>query len=172
MKTVHSDELNKLAILLFEKTGLSRCVPSIRDLIEEEIEGSYSRIDGEDEEDSSSEPCYGGVVYHSYSIIDDGKFCYRLNNELSETEKALLLRFLDDKSIEISVERTDFSGQKWSFDFLLPYVLNNPSIDTFELSYSIKVSGYRSRCEIEAHSWSEISEEQISKILTMYSLQL
>ena len=26
--------------------------------------------------------------------------------------------------------------------------------------------------EIEAHSWSEIAEEQVSKILTMYSLQL
>ena len=39
MDSVHSDELNKLAVLLFEKTGLSRYVPSITDEIEEEIEG-------------------------------------------------------------------------------------------------------------------------------------
>ena len=65
MESVHSDELNKLAVLLFEKTGLSRCVPSITDEIEEEIEGSYTRIN-DDDEDSSSTPCYGGVIYHSY----------------------------------------------------------------------------------------------------------
>lgn len=171
MESVHSEELNKLAVLLFEKTGLSRCVPSISAEIEEEIEGSYTRIN-DDDEDSSSDPCYGGVVYHSYSVVDDGKFCYRLDKELSEAEKNLLLRFLEDKELEISVERTDFSGQKWSFDLSVPYVLNKQDSENFELSLSIKVSGYRSRYEIEAHSWSEISEEQIAKTLTMYSLQL
>ena len=171
MESVNSEGLNKLAVLLFEKTGLNRCVPSISDEIEEEIEGSYTRIN-DDDEDSSSTPCYGGVVYHSYSVVDDGKFCYRLDKELSEAEKNLLLRFLEDKDLEISVERTDFSGQKWSFDLSVPYVLNKQDSEIFELSFSIKVSGYRSRYEIEAHSWSEISEEQIAKILTMYSLQL
>lgn len=171
MESVHSEELNKLAVLLFEKTGLSRCVPSITDEIEEEIEGSYTRIN-DDEEDSSSTPCYGGVVYHSYSVVDDGKFCYRLDKELSESEKNLLLRLLEDKELEISVERTDFSGQKWSFDLSVPYVLNKQDSENFELSFSIKINGYRSRYEIEAHSWSEITEEQIAKTLTMYSLQL
>lgn len=171
MDSVHSEELNKLAVLLFEKTGLSRCVPSISDEIEEEIEGSYTRID-EDEEDSSSSPCYGGVVYHSHSIVEDGKFCYRLDKELSDSEKELLLRLLQDNSLEISVERTDFSGQEWSFDFSVPFVLNNQDSDSFELSFRIKVSAYGPRFEIEAHSWSEISEEQIAKTLTMYSLQL
>ena len=171
MKSVHSEDLNKLAVLLFEKTGLSRCVPSLTDEIEEEIEGSYVKIN-EDDEDSSSTPCYGGVVYHSYSALDDGKFCYRLDKELSETEKSLLIRFLEDKTLEISVERTDFSGQQWSFDFSVPFVLNKQDSDSFELSFRIKVSAYGPRFEIEAHSWSEISEEQIAKTLTMYSLQL
>ncbi len=171
MDTVHSEELDKLAKLLFDKTGLSRCVRSISDEIEEEIEGSYTRVD-DDDEDSRSTPCYGGVVYHSYVAVEDGKFSYRLDKELTESEKDLLLRLLDDRTLEISVQRTDFSGQEWSFDFLVPFVLNKQDSDSFELSFRIKVSAYGPRFEIEAHSWSEITEEQVAKILTMYSLQL
>lgn len=172
MKSVHSEELNKLAVLLFEKTGLSRCVASIADEIEEEIEGSYTRINDDDEEDSGSTPCYGGIVYHRYTVVDGGKFCYQLDKDLSETEKSLLLRFIQDNKLEISVERADFSGQKWSFHLSVPYVLNKQDSENFKLSFRIKVSGYRSSYEIEAYSWSEISEEQIAKTLTMYSLQL
>jgi hypothetical protein len=171
MDSVTSESLNKLALLIFEKTGLSRCVPSIQDEVEEQIEGSYTRIN-EDEEDSSSTPYYGGVVYHRFKAVEDGKFCYQLDSELSNSEKKLFERLIQDNSLDISVERTDFSGQKWSFNLLIPFVLNKHESDSFELSFRIKVTGFRTRYEIESHTWSEVTEDEISKTLTMYSLQI
>jgi hypothetical protein len=171
MDSVTSENLNKLALLIFEKTGLSRCVPSIQDEVEEQIEGSYTRIN-EDEEDSSSTPYYGGVVYHRFKAVEDGKFCYQLDSELSNSEKKLFERLIQDNSLDISIERTDFSGQKWSFNLQIPFVLNKQESDSFELSFRIKVTGFRTRYEIESHTWSEVTEDEISKTLTMYSLQI
>ncbi len=173
MDSVKTENLNKLALLIFEKTGLSRCVSSIQDEVEEQLEGSYTRInEDEDEEDSSSRPYYGGVVYHRFKAVEDGKFCYQLDSELSNSEKKLIERLIQDNSLDISVERTDLSGQKWSFNLLIPFVLNKQDSESFELCFRIKVTGFRTRYEIEAHTWSEITEDEISKTLTMYSLQI
>jgi hypothetical protein len=173
MDTVNSEHLNKLALLIFEKTGLSKCVPSIHDEVEEQIEGSHTRINkDEDEDDISSTPYYGGVVYHHFKAVDDGKFSYLLDAELNNLEKQLIERLIQNKSLDISVERTDLSGQKWSFKLMIPFVMNKQDSDTFELSFRIKLSGYKHIYEIEAHTWSEITEDKISKTLTMYSLQI
>lgn len=173
MDSVTSENLNKLALLIFEKTGLSRCVPSIQDEIEEQIEGSYTRLNkDEDEDDSNSTPYYGGVVYHRFKAVDDGKLCYQLDSELSNSEKKLFERFIQDNSLDISVERTDFSGQKWSFNLLIPFVLNKQESESFELRFRIKVTGFRTPYEIEAHTLSEVTEDEISKMLIMYSLQI
>ena len=166
------DMLNKLAVLLFQKTGLSRCVSSIYNEIEEEISGRFTRLNDEDDEGSRSVPYYGGVCYCSHSLVDVGKFSYQLNNELNEVEKALLLRIVEDKSLNISVERTDFEGQQWSFDLLIPYVLNQHDSETFDLSCSVTVSAYRQIYDITAQSSSGLSENQIAMTLAMYSLQL
>ena len=64
-------------------------------------------------------------------ISGEAQFCYRLDKELSEAEKSLLLRFLEDKTLEISVKRTDFSGQEWGFDFSVPFTLNKQESDSF-----------------------------------------
>jgi hypothetical protein len=175
MDAINSDILNKLAVLIFDKTGLSRCVPSIHDEVEERIEESYTRInkaEDEDEEDLISTPYYGGVVYHLFNAVNDSKFCPQLESELSISEKNLIQRLILDKCLHISVERTDLSGQKWSFKLSIPFILNKQDSDTFELKFKINVNYYRPSYEIEAYSKSEITEDQISKTLIMYSLQI
>ena len=65
MKSISTDELLKLANLIFVKTGLAGSVDSIKNEIETELEGSYSRIDDnydDDDDEPSSYPSYGGVV--------------------------------------------------------------------------------------------------------------
>jgi len=172
MTIVKSEQLTKLAQLLFEKTGLDKTISAIKDDAEYEIQGAYSRIDNDDDDEPSSSPSYGGVVYHSYHAIENGELSYELDRYLNDTEKQLFFRLVDDKNFEISIERQDYSGQHWRFSFNVPVILNKPDSKTFEIDFNIKVKLFSSDYEIEAVSFSDISEEEISKILTMYSLQL
>ena len=172
MKSISTEELLKLANLIFKKTGLASSIESIKNEIESELEGAYSRIDSEDDDEPSSYPSYGGVVYDRYSAIENGELSYELNRDLSKEQIDLLFRFIDDNNLEISVERTDYSGQVWSFELKIPFVLNKQDCETFTLNFSIKLSAFGSNYEIDAYTWDELTQEQISKIFTMYSLQL
>ena len=172
MSIVKSDHLTNLAQLIFEKTGLVKAISDIKDDAEYEIQGAYGRIDSDDDDDTSSSPSYGGVVYHSYHAIVDGELSYELDRHLNETEKQLFLRLVDNKNFEISIERQDYSGQRWSFSFNVPFILNKSDSKTFEIDYSIRIKLFSSDYELEAVSFSEIGEDEISKIFTMYSLQL
>lgn len=172
MELDNSEELNKLVVLLFEKTGLSRCVPLITDEVEEELEGIHIRINPEEDDESSSTADYGGVVYHTFRAIENENFCALLDEELTKTEKSLLSQFLYNKELLISVERTYFSGQKWKLFLSIPFVLNKHDSETFSIMVKLKVNEYCSRLDVEARSLSEISKNKIESILTMYSLQL
>jgi hypothetical protein len=172
MTIVKSKQLTKLAQLLFEKTGLVKTISAIKDDAEYEIQGAYGRIDNDDDDEPSSSPSYGGVVYHTYHAMEDGELSYELDRYLNDTERQLFFRLVNDKNFEISIERQDYSGQHWSFSFYAPVILNNPDSNTFEIDFNIRIKLFSSDYELEAVSLSDISEEEISKILTMYSLQL
>jgi hypothetical protein len=172
MAIVKSEHLTKLAQLIFEKTGLVKTITAIKEDAEYEIEGAYGRIDTDDEDEPSSSPSYGGVVYHSYHAIVDGELSNELDRYLSESERNFLFRLIEDKNFEISIERQDYSGQRWSFSFNVPIILNKPDSKTFEIDLSIRIKIFNSDYQLEAVTYSEISEDEISKILTMYSLQL
>ena len=172
MAIVKSEHLTKLAQLIFEKTGLVKTITAIKEGAEYEIEGAYGRIDTDDEDEPSSSPSYGGIVYHSYHAIVDGELSNELDRYLSEGERHFLFRLIEDKNFEISIERQDYSGQRWSFSFNVPIILNKPDSKTFEIDFSIRIKIFNSDYELEAVTYSEISEDEISKILTMYSLQL
>jgi hypothetical protein len=175
MDSVISENLKKLASLIFDKSGLSRCVPLIQDEVELQLKESHTRInkdEDEDEEDLISTPCYGGVVYHHFKAVNDSKFCPQLDTELSNSEKKLIERLILNKCLDISVVRTDLTGQNWSFKLLIPFILNKQDSDAFELKFKINVTGYLPPYTIEAYSKSEITEDQISKTLIMYSLQI
>ena len=173
MAIVKSEQLTNLAQLLFEKTGLGKTISDIRDVAEYEIQYAYGRIDTDDEDESSSIPYYGGLVFHNHHAIVDGELSYELDRYLNDTEKKLFFRLVDNKNFDISIKRQDFGGQQqWSFSFNVPFILNKPDGKTFEIDYKIIMTLLSSDYELEAISFSEISEEEISKILTMYSLQL
>jgi len=175
MKSISTDELLKLANLIFVKTGLAGSVDSIKNEIETELEGSYSRIDDnydDDDDEPSSYPSYGGVVHYSYSAINNGELSYELKRDLSKEQIELLIHFIEDNYLEISVQRKDFFGQYWSFELKVPYVLYMEDSVSFTLSFRIKVSAYGSNYELDAYTWDELSEDQIFKVFTMYSLKL
>jgi hypothetical protein len=172
MSVVKSEKLTKLAQLIFEKTGLVKTISVIKDDAEYEIQGAYGRIDSDEDDEPSSYPSYGAVVYHSYSAIVDNELSCELDSRLNDSEKQLLFKLAVNKNFEISIEREDYTGHLWRFSFYVPLILNKADSTTFEIDYCIKLNIFNSDYVLEAVSFSDISEEEISKILTMYSLQL
>lgn len=173
MKIVKTEELNKLALLIFEKTGLVNSIKAIKDDAEHEIECEYGNMDSDDDDEESSNSTNGGVAYHSYLAIVDDELSYDLAKNLNEQQKRLLFRLIEDRNFVIFINRCQYSSnQSWNFSFFVPTVLNNPESKTFQIDYSIDVEIYNSDYELKAETFSDISEDEITKTLTLYSLQL
>jgi hypothetical protein len=116
-------------------TGLLQIIPAIISDIEEEIAGSYDAID--EDEDGGSAPSYGGVIYYTHNLIDEGNWDYQLEKRTSDSQKRLLLKLVEDNNLSLSVERTDWR-QKWQF-ILTPEIAPNTN-ERIEIEVEIDIS--------------------------------
>lgn len=171
MKLRKSEQLDKFGVLLFDKMGLTRNVEVMRDEIEKEISWSHSKIE-EEYEGPNSVPRYGGVVYTDFKIVEDGVFCSLLDDDLTDDEKSLILRFVTDNELAISVMRSDFYDHTWKMRLLVPFVLNKEDSDKFSLNVKLQPYSYMRNHKVEAETWDGITEEQLLKVLTIYSLTI
>ena len=172
MTAKRSNELDDLAKLIFQRTGLNRCVELIYDEVEDELYGSYESIELDTDDDGIGERrIYGSDIHESVVAVAQGKFSSILSSILAENEKSLLLQLLDDGNLEIAVVRTDDTRQTWHFDLQVPFVLNKPDAGYFVVSFVVNVPSSPNQFEINAHTSSEVTEGQISNTLMLYSLQ-
>ena len=172
MTDKRSDELDDLAKLIFQRTGLNRCVELIYDEVEDELEGSYESIELDTDDDEIAERRIYGSDMHEYVVaVADGELSSILKITLTNSEKSLLLQLLDDNNLVISVMRSDDTGQTWDFDLQVPFVLNKPDAGYFVVSFVVKVPSSANQFEINAHTSSAVTEGQISNTLMLYSLQ-
>lgn len=120
---------------LLKSSGILQIIPAIVSDVEDEIAGSYDAIDEED--DDVGAPSYGGVIYYTHNLVDEGKFDYQIEKRLTISNKRFILNLLEDKNLSISVERTDWR-QKWSF-YLHPEIAPNTN-ERLEIDVEIDIS--------------------------------
>lgn len=103
---------NKFVEIALKKCGFLDLTPKIVKDIEGELAERYNTAAEDD--DASYPATYGGVIYHSESLITEGAFSFRLKNGLSDNQKEDLKNLINYDDFEVSVERTDYK-QKWTF---------------------------------------------------------
>jgi hypothetical protein len=151
---------------ILKSTGFLQAVPKIVGNIEDEIAGSYESIDKEDDGDAAS---YGGVIYHSHNLIDDGNFDYVLDGRLNENQKNQILNLLDDNKLSLSVERTDWR-QKWNF-YIYPEITPN-SNERLEIEVELDISVLSpSSINISAKAEDE-DDDDYKQIIFMLNLSI
>ena len=124
----NTEKLNEFANELLESCGIKRNVKRIAHYIDEDLSGMYTNIN--EESDGVTEASYGGVIYHSYELIESMKATslskvFFTNDEINEFLK------LTTDSILLNIQRNDNFEQKWHFVFEL--IEENTNNDAFTL---------------------------------------
>jgi len=162
-------QLDDLAKLVLKSCGLLTHLNVIVNDIEEDIAGSYTAIDDEDYGAITSS--YGGLVYTSYTVMNDNDITYRLDRRLTDEQKAYLKKYVNDKDFEISVCRNDSFKQELTFSLTVPLALNTEECKSFEMDVELKANIFDTdKCEIKAITYDDVTVDDIDKALLIYSL--
>ena len=162
-KTLNNTEkLNEFANELLASCGVKRNVEKIAHYINEDLSGMYTNIN--DESDGVTEATYGGVIYHSYELIESMKAtslskAIFTNNEISEFLK------LTTDDILLNVQRTDNFEQFWHFVFEL--VEENTNDDVFTLDVYVTVDTVNDKIK-EVSAEFQIESLTINKLSNKY----
>lgn len=171
MKTAKSSAYpeDRLAALLLDKCGFADIQQTIVDQIEDDISGQYDAID--EEEGDGSTPSYGGLVYTSFMLVEDGKLNYIAQRRLTTEQKKILLMISDEGELEISVCRNDYFTHDYSFPISVPKVPNKPEGERFFLYVDMKFSINNLKdCELDVSYSEDMTPADLDKYLVLYSL--
>lgn len=167
--STNEETANKLALLVFKQTGLHDLRRKIVDYIEDDIAGTYSAID--DEEDDASTPSYGGYCNSVIPIFTDKDFDYPFDKFLTDKHKSNFLSWTDESTLDLSADRDDFFKQEWSINFLLPVAPSDPNSEVFDFKLTAIVSILGdNHYEVKGSTYNDISNDELDKILFTYSL--
>lgn len=163
------DNLNALATLIFNKSGLSASLNTIADGVENKLAENYAPTDNG--EDDLSNPSYGGVCYTTYNLINEGKILSRIDRTLTDTQRELLKRIVEDGNLTLSVCRNDGLQHEYSFHLSIPHSPTVDSTDRISIRVDIEFSVNNTRdVALSASTDDEVDDTEVSKVLMLYTL--
>ena len=151
-------QLNILANFFFNLLLAERS-QFIADCIDEDIKGIYGK-----KRSSSS----NGET--EFTLMNNGEFT--IPNKFTDTQKKIFLRLSNNSNFKIYAESIGGDQQIWLFTFFVPYSYNIIDSKLLALDIKVKISVYNTKnINVTASTQENISENEISKIVTLYSLQ-
>jgi len=151
-------QLNILANFFFNLLLAERS-QFIANCIDEDIKGIYGK-----------KRSSGSNGETEFTLINNGEFT--IPNKFTDTQKKLFLRLSNNSNFKIDAQSIGGDKQIWLFTFFVPYIYNviDSKLLALDIKVKISVSNIKN-INVTASTQENISENEISKLVTLYSLQ-